>query len=124
MAKLTDNEKTILQKKLNTIHDFFIQEVAENRHLSESKVRDLATGEFYLGVEAINLGLIDQLGDQNTMEQYLKTTYTLEEVEYVKYEPQEGFFDLLQNVLSQFSFSMGRGISSLLVEKESNIMLL
>ena len=121
---MTDNERKILQTKLNKIHDFFIQEVAENRDLSESKVRDLATGEFYLGVEAINLGLIDQLGDLNTMEQYLKTTYTLEEVEYVRYERQAGFFDLLQNVLSRFSFSMGQGISSLLVEKDSNIMLL
>src|SRR3989338_10593850 len=76
--QLNNKERDLLQQKLNTIHDFFIQEVATNRKLSESSVRTIATGEFYLGVEALELGLVDELGDKNTVEEYIKKTYGLD----------------------------------------------
>ena len=33
------------------------------RHLPEERVRDLATGEVWLGEEAVALGLVDEVGD-------------------------------------------------------------
>ena len=37
--------------------------VAKGRKLEESKVRELATGEVFLGEKAKSLGLIDEVGD-------------------------------------------------------------
>ncbi len=116
--KLDDQGKNLLQRKLDTVHDFFIQEIAANRNLSEEHVRALATGEFFLGVEALQLGLVDELGDKETVEQYLKEVYGLEEINYVRYESKPGFFQLLSGVFSQFSFEMGRGIAALFLEQE------
>src|SRR3989338_5716865 len=85
--KLQDEEKDIFQSKLNTIHRFFKEEIAENRKLSEQAVEQLATGEFFLGVEALSLGLVDELGDKAAVEEYLKNVHGLESVDYVEYRP-------------------------------------
>ena len=123
MKTLTPEERTILQSKLDKIHTFFIQEIAKNRNLPEQKVRELATGEFYLGVEALHYGLIDQLGDQNTLEQYVKDKYSLKEVKYVYYQKQVGLLKILTGVFNDFSFHIGQGVGSMLVQKNNNLML-
>ncbi len=122
--KLEEEEKAILQKKINRIHDFFIEEIARNRKIDEEKVRQLATGEFYLGVEALQLGLIDQLGGRETAEEYLKENFGIEEVDYVVYEAKPSFFDLLEGVFSRFSFHLGEGLGSAAAEKDYHLMLI
>ena len=104
--KLSEEEEQILQKKMDRIHSFFVKEIAINRNLSESKVRELATGEFFLGVEALEFGLVDQLGGKDDAEMYLKEKYSLEEVDYVTYQRSKGFFDLLSGVMTDFSINM------------------
>ena len=117
--KLDVEKKAILQAKLDRIHDFFITEIASNRKLPESKVRSIATGEFFLGEEALNLGLVDKLGDKNTVEEYMKQKYGLKEVEYIAYEKQETFFDLFTGVFSDFFFNMGEGFGSMFLRQSS-----
>jgi len=124
LKQLDDNERVLLQGKLDKIHTFFIQEIAANRNLPESKVRELATGEFYLGIEALDAGLVDQLGDKDTVEQYLQETYGLKEISYIHYQQQSGILQLLSGEFNDFSFHIGQGISSLLLQKENNIMLM
>src|SRR3989338_8744063 len=121
--KLQDEEKSIFQSKLNTIHRFFKEEIAENRKLSEEAVEQLATGEFFLGVEAFSLGLVDELGDKTAVEEYLKTVHGLESVDYVEYRREVGFFELFTGVFSGFSFSMGEGFASLLLRSPNGILL-
>lgn len=121
--KLSEEEKAILQKKIDKIHEFFIQEIATNRNLPIEKVREISTGEFYLGSEALELGLIDQIGDSENVETYLKQTYGLKDCDYVVFEKEAGLFELLSQVFSDFSFSIGQGISSVFVEKEGKVML-
>ncbi|MDO8656839.1 MAG: signal peptide peptidase SppA [Nanoarchaeota archaeon] len=120
--QLNNKEREVLQQKLNTIHDFFIQEVAANRKLSESSVRKIATGEFYLGVEALELGLVDELGDKNTAEEYIKTTYGLDDIEYAVYEPSKGLFDLLSGVFTDFSFHIGQGIGASFQQQQGGLI--
>ncbi|MBI5391620.1 signal peptide peptidase SppA [Candidatus Woesearchaeota archaeon] len=80
---LTTEERALLQQKLDLIHTYFIQTVAANRHLSEEKIRTLATGEFYLGTEAKDLGLIDAFGDRNTALDGLKQKINQTDIEIV-----------------------------------------
>lgn len=110
--QLDPEEKKLLQQKLDTIHRFFMVEVAANRRLPESSVREMATGEFYLGVEALDLGLVDELGDKHTAEEYIKTTYGLDDIDYAVYEPSKGLFDLLSGVFADFSFYLGQGMGA------------
>lgn len=122
--KLEEEERIILQSKLDKIHQYFIQEIAENRNLPSPAVKELATGEFYLGIEAKELGLIDQLGDLDTAEEYLKKTYQLEEIDFVVYESKGSIFDVLGGVVSEFFFKIGEGLGSILVKRDYNLMLM
>ena len=106
-----------LQNKIQLIHEFFVDEVSENRNIPREEIARLATGEFYLGVEALNLGLIDQLGDLSAAEQYLKSKYGLQEISYKTYNKPTGLLDLLTSVFSSFSFHIGEGFASQLKEE-------
>jgi len=120
--ELNAKERILLQQKLDAIHAFFIEEVAENRGLSPAVVREIATGEFYLGVEALDLGLVNELGDKNTAEEYIKKTYGLEEIDYAVYEPSKGLFDLLSGIFADFSFQMGKGLGNSFQEQEGGLI--
>lgn len=51
------------QAIVDAIYDAFVQRVALARHLPVERVRELATGEVWLGSEALGLGLVDEIGD-------------------------------------------------------------
>jgi protease-4 len=113
---LAQDERDVLQQKINKIHDFFIKAIAENRKIPEEKVRQLATGEFFLGSEALELGLIDKIGDKETAKQYLQQKLNLSYVEFAEFRKPKSIFDILSSISSEFSFLMGKGIGSELKE--------
>ncbi len=121
--KLQDAERNLLQQKMDLVHEYFIEEVAANRKLSVEAVRKFATGEFFLGVEAQKLGLVDELGNRETVETYLQEKYALESVDYVTYEQSAGLFDIFSSVISSFSFKIGQGIGSIFLQKENPLMV-
>ena len=51
------------QALVDAIYDVFVDRVATARGLSRERVRELATGEVWLGREARELGLVDEVGD-------------------------------------------------------------
>jgi protease-4 len=59
----TDEEHAKEQAIVDAFYDAFVQRVAHGRRLSEATVRDLATGEVWLGEQAASLGLVDETGD-------------------------------------------------------------
>ena len=122
--KLNQEEENLLQGKIDKIHDYFVREIANNRELSESDVKKMATGEFFLGVEAFDNGLVDQLGDKDSAKDYLMETYELKEVDFVVYQRKVGFLDIIAGVMSNMFFSIGEGIGSIFVEQPNSIMLM
>jgi protease-4 len=63
MRTMTDEERKLLQGVLDSIHEQFIQAVADGRKLPVETVRPLADGRIFSGNQAKNLGLIDSLGN-------------------------------------------------------------
>ena len=59
----TPEESEKFQGLIDEIYDNFVSVVARSRSLEDSAVRELATGEVMTAVRAIDLGLIDQIGD-------------------------------------------------------------
>ncbi len=58
------DEETAKERALvEAIYDAFIRRVAHARRLPEETVRELATGEVWLGEQARALGLVDEIGD-------------------------------------------------------------
>ncbi|MBN1376151.1 MAG: signal peptide peptidase SppA [Dehalococcoidia bacterium] len=65
-VELTPEEKAIVQKTTDQIYEQFISVVADGRNLSKDRVRELATGQTYTGLEAQQLGLVDEIGGIQT----------------------------------------------------------
>ena len=59
---LTDEEKQYADQVISEAYSRFVKEVADDRNLSLSKVKDLADGRIYTGAKAKELGLVDELG--------------------------------------------------------------
>jgi len=59
----TSEEKEKEQSMVDTFHSYFVELVAKDRKIDETKVRELATGEIYIAEKAKELGLIDEVGD-------------------------------------------------------------
>jgi protease IV len=105
----TVEERALMQSKLDVIHDFFIEEIAQNRGLSTTQVKFLATGEFFLGQEALRHNLVDMLGGKKELETTL-AQFGIEDPDYYHYMRELSFFDLLMGVTGEHFFFMGQGI--------------
>lgn len=70
--QLTAEEKKLLQRDLNIIHQNFISDVATNRNLDVKTVAKLADGSTMLGEMALDNKLIDKIGGFNEVIDYIK----------------------------------------------------
>jgi len=61
---LTEDERKLLQSLIDSSYDQFVKAVSEGRNLSEEKVREFADGRVFTGLQGRELGLIDELGDE------------------------------------------------------------
>ena len=59
----SDEELAKERQLIDAIYDAFVGRVARARGLKAERVRELATGEVWLGTEALALGLVDEIGD-------------------------------------------------------------
>jgi protease-4 len=103
---LTDAEQEKFDDILGTVHDEFIQAIAENRNMSEQAVRDAATGEIYLGQDAKERGLVDTLGGRQTALNVAKNMTGVEELKTNEYTPPRRL-DLFNMLFT----SIGEGIA-------------
>jgi protease-4 len=61
--EMSAQEKKLLQDVIDDVHSQFIKAVAEGRNMQESEVRAIADGRIFTGKQALDLKLVDQLGD-------------------------------------------------------------
>ncbi len=115
--ELTPEERYQVQKRINLIHDFFIEEIAVNRNLSYKEVEKLATGLWFLGSEAKDMGLVDELGGKNEAIDYIEKKLNIT-VDLVTYEYRRSLFDSFFMISSDSFYSIGQGIGDSVKEKE------
>jgi len=108
--KLTNDEKDLLQSKLDTVHEYFIDEVAANRRLGVKDVRQVANGMFYLGGEAKQLGLVDVLGGRAEVDSAIMRLTNVKEVKIVSFQRKTSVLDILGRVTNENSYLVGKGI--------------
>lgn len=96
LRPLSDEERALLQKHLDELHEQFIQTVAEGRKLERERVRELATGQPYSGTEALRLGLVDQVGGLEDALSVARDLAQAPDAIVIEYRPPTpGLLDLL-----------------------------
>jgi len=61
--EMTQKERTLLKEVIDTVHRQFVDTVMESRNLPRDSVEAVADGRIFSGEQALNLGLVDQLGN-------------------------------------------------------------
>jgi protease-4 len=92
---LTEEERGIFQTMIDESYERFVDVVAEGRHLPESEVRELATGQPYTGQQALDAGLVDTLGGFDRAVQVAERLADIEGASVVEYQPRITFEQLL-----------------------------
>ena len=71
LEPLTADEKAYFQGVLKDMHEQFVDIVAQGRHMDRTRAARLATGKIFTGREAVELGLVDELGGQQAAHRWL-----------------------------------------------------
>jgi protease-4 len=116
LKDLSEDERTYLQGIVDDYYDEFVETVAEGRDLDEGDVR-ATEARIYLGSEAAELGLVDELGTRRDVEDRLAadlgTPVSVEE-----FEPQAGLRGRLRGGAAGVAYAFGAGVASVLADSD------
>jgi protease-4 len=73
-----------VEASLDRIYDDFVSKVAAGRELSEERVREIARGRVWTGEQALEIGLVDDLGGQVTAERHIRRELGLSETDALR----------------------------------------
>jgi len=96
--KLTPEAYQATMDSIYEVYDYFVELVAARRNLDIEYVKKLADGRIYSGRQALDLKLIDAIGNEDTAKSWLKTEKGISEnllVRDIKLRPREKFIDIL-----------------------------
>lgn len=116
LKELTDEERSYFEGLSNGFYDRFVATVAEGFELDEDDVRD-TEARIYLGEDAVDIGLVDNLGDRDDVEAALEETIG-EPVTVQEFEPSVGLTDRLRGTAQRIARSFGEGLASVVVGEE------
>ncbi len=109
---VSEKEREVLLGTTQKIYDYFVNQVSINRGLDKKTVENLANGYIYLGYEAKENGLIDELGDENTAINIIKQSANITDAKLVYYKEKRTIFDILNQISSNSFYFLGEGIGS------------
>ena len=89
--EMTQEEHDILQGMVTSFYDQFVQVVVRGRGLPEERVRALADGRVYTGMDAKKLGLVDEIGYLEDALECAKTMACLKDAKIVAYDRCAGY---------------------------------
>lgn len=62
---VTDEERALIQKSVEAGYELFTSRCAEGRGVSQDSIKVIGGGRVWLGSDALNIGLVDELGGLN-----------------------------------------------------------
>lgn len=92
----TEEEREILQGLVDESYGAFVEVIVEGRDLPEDRVRELADGRVYSGLQARELGLVDELGDLDAAARVSRELAGVKKATVVRYTSEPGLSELLQ----------------------------
>jgi len=113
---LTFAERSYILQKLEIIKNVFVQSIANNRNLTFEYVDSKATGEIWLGSEALQLGFIDVLGGKDESQKTAEQLAGITDSRLVSFEQRRPTLLDLIGANNNFAFMIGRGIGSIFLE--------
>jgi protease-4 len=107
--EMTEAERKLLQELIDDVHEQFVNSVAEGRNIDPSAVGAIADGRVFTGRKAVELGLVDRIGNLDVAIERAAELAGIEGEPDVVYPPEEkpGILDLLiKGTLNRLQFAL------------------
>ena len=98
---MTPYQLTMMQKHVTDTYDDFITLVSTERHLRKTFVDSIGQGRVWSGIDAIEIGLIDEFGGVEKAIAYAAEKANLESYSIKEYPKQEDMFESLFKTKTQ-----------------------
>ena len=114
---LPESTRKIYQEQNKEAYDRFVKAIAQGRSISEDEVRKLADGRTYTGTQAVENKLIDKIGTEEDLINFIKEDKKLSNPKVIELRPDKA----AESLLSRFvKATMKSIISELNSEATSN----
>jgi protease-4 len=106
MRGMTEEELEMAREVIDWFYEDFLKSVAEGRGMEVDELRELAEGRVYTGTQALEVGLIDELGGLSAAIDYACETIDVEreKAAIVFYRKKSSFCDMM---MSQATRTLG-----------------
>lgn len=127
MRSYSDAERAMLTRSTEATYQAFLQKVATSRGLSLDNVHELAQGRVWNGEDALEIGLIDELGGLDLAIAYAANAAALESGAYqvVRYPRSRTFLEKLsltsRATLRTLSIALGMGQTELIRQQTEKL---
>ncbi len=105
---LTDVERAIIQRSVDEGYETFTQKVADARGMSQEELKKIAGGRVWSGEQALQNGLIDELGGINDAIEMAAEASGIENDYSVSYYPKEKSFveEILEKMTTKIQVTL------------------
>jgi len=120
LKDMESEEREYLQGIVDDYYEAFVDRVTDGREeLDEASIRE-TEARVFLGEEALELGLVDDLGDDEVVEEWLEAELG-EPVDIVDFVPTRGLAERLRMGAERVAFALGSGMTSVLVDEGDTV---
>lgn len=102
--EISTADQDIIQTLISEMYTLFVNAIVEGRGMEEAKVRQLADGRIYTGLQAKEAGLIDELGNYDYSIEYAAGLANISDPTVVEYSDQSLFESLFSAQLGRSPF--------------------
>lgn len=92
---LTSSEREALQRNVRNGYETFLSRVSGSRDMTRDEVHELAQGRIWTGEDALNNGLVDQLGSLTTALESAAELAEIDEYGTIVYPERKDLFEVL-----------------------------
>ena len=114
----TDAEMALIQRSVDWIYDEFISKVAESRAIPRAQVEEIAQGRVWSGQEALDLGLVDEIGGLDEAIKHAAKLAGLEKYRLVEYPRKKELAEAISELVNDMvPAGASAGLEGVIVEK-------
>lgn len=116
------DERAIMQRYINQGYATFVKRCADGRGMSTSAIEAIAQGRVWTGEMAMELGLVDILGDIETAKEIAAEKAGIDSYTLISYPKEQGSFDMLLNQAKESYIETRIGKAAGLFKDELNLI--
>jgi protease-4 len=90
---LDEFESKVIQRNIDSTYETFLTRVATGRHQSFEDIENKAEGRVWSGVQAIKIGLVDQIGGLNDAINYAANKANIKDYKVSEYPKEKALID-------------------------------